>query len=274
MLQEFAKRVSDSFGRDSLATRIGRPFYASMLDIATGGRGYLRRVNGREEFYIAARNRPHFPDVYEPPVCEYLRDRVRPGDICFNIGANVGVYTLLLAHWSAPNGRVYSFEPNPKVRAILLDNVRRNRFSDRVSVSDHAVGGEPGQATFFADGITGLGRLGQSHLASGAAATSFTVPVTTIDEFCEQNRLTPRWIVMDIEGFEIPALEGASETIRAGRETGLNLVVEMHPPLWSTPELSRSRIDAVLAKHSMRPVPLAGQSRPLSENGMCLLEYC
>jgi len=79
---------------------------------------------------------------------------------------------------------------------------------------------------------------------------------------------------MDIEGFEIPALEGASETIRAGRETGLNLVVEMHPPLWSTPQLSRSRMDAVLAKYSMRPVPLAGQSQPLNENGMCLLEFC
>jgi FkbM family methyltransferase len=266
--------VSDSLGRDSLATRMARPFYESMLDIATGGRGYLRRVNGREEFYIAARNRPHFPDVYEPPVCEYLRDRVRPGDICLNIGANVGIYTLLLTKWSAPSGRVYSFEPNPKVRAILLDNIRRNGFSDRVSVSEHAVGGERGEATFFADGITGLGRLGQSHPASGAAATSFTVPVATIDEFCKQNRLTPRWIVMDIEGFEIPALEGASETIRAGRETGLNLVVEMHPPLWSTPQLSRSRMDAVLAKYSMRPVPLTGQSQPLNENGMCLLEFC
>ena len=272
MLQELAERLGSRLGRDSAAIRLARPIYESILDLATGGRGYRRCVNGRESFYIAARNRSYFPEIYDPSVCDYLRQRVRPGDTCLNVGANVGIYTLLLARWSGPNGQVYAFEPNPAVRAILEDNVRRNGCAAYVDISNQAVGDEPGEAAFFAEGVTGIGRLGRPHPASGGAST-FTVPVTTLDEFCGRHHLSPNWIVMDIEGFEIPALEGATETLRAGLQTGLNLVVEMHPPLWSTPPLSRGRMDAVLKRHSMRPIPLAGQGKPLDENGMCLLEH-
>lgn len=273
MLQELAQKARSRFARDSPLIRLVRPLYESILDLATGGKGYRRLVNGQEHFYIDPRNRPYFPDVYDRSVCDYLRSRVRPGDICLNIGANVGVYSLLLAKWSSPNGQVYAFEPNPVVRTILADNIRRNGFVGRIRVSNQAVSDPPGEAAFFAEGVSGLGRLGQSHPAAGAAMTNITVPITSIDEFCSRNRLAPSWIVMDIEGFEIPALEGASETIRAGRETGLKMVVEMHPPLWSTPQLSRERMDALLKKHSLRPIPLAGQSTPPEENGICMLEY-
>ena len=155
--------MSDSLGRDSLATRMARPFYESMLDIATGGRGYLRRVNGRGGVLHRRRGigRTSRTSTNLRSASTFAT-ACGQSDICLNIGANVGIYTLLLTKWSAPSGRVYSFEPNPKVRAILLDNIRRNGFSDRVSVSEHAVGGERGEATFFADGMKAQG-LGSSR---------------------------------------------------------------------------------------------------------------
>ena len=54
---------------------------------------------------------------YEPHVSDLLRAIVRPGDIAFDIGANIGLLSILL---HALGAKVYSFEPNPKLRAYTL----------------------------------------------------------------------------------------------------------------------------------------------------------
>jgi FkbM family methyltransferase len=270
LLQRLASRASRLLGRDSAVIRALRPLYEWLLDRASGGRGFVRVVNGRERFHVNPRWRGLFPEVYEPPVCEYLRERVRGGDTCLNVGAHVGILALCLAKWSAPDGRVWAFEPNPRTARILGDHVRRNSLQQRVSVIAQAVSKRPGTASFFADAAEGTSRLGSPNPDRPGEARRIPVNVTTIDEFCRANQVRPDWIVMDVEGYEVAALEGARETIHAAAG-GLGLVIELHPHLWESAGTSRAALEALLAALRLTPLALQGQRDPLAEPGVVAL---
>jgi hypothetical protein len=81
----------------------------------------------------------------------------------------------------------------------------------------------------------------------------------------------PDWITLDIEGYEIAALSGACHTIKAARGR-LRLIVEMHPNLWTGAEGARVQLEALMDELSLRLTPLTGQTAPLSDYGIVLLE--
>ncbi len=265
-----ARAISGAVGRESAAIRALRPAYNWMLHAATFGRGIWWTVNGRERYRIDPFLRQYFPPEYDPTVHAFLRERVKPGSVVFDVGANLGIYALCLAEWAGPRGRVFAFEPNPAARAVLAKHVALNRFTDRVTIVGEAISDAAGDATFNAAGIEGYSRLGVENpdLPGG---TSITVPVTTLDAFSARERLTPDWIILDIEGYEGAALRGARETLRA-RPGSLGLVVEMHPSLWAASGTSRAAIESLLRELSLRPVPLTGQKDPFAEYGIVALE--
>jgi FkbM family methyltransferase len=270
LFQRVAAWVAGRMGRESAVIRVLRPLYSVLLDGVSFGRGYLRVVNGRERFYVDPRWRGLFPEVYEPPICDYLRQRVKPGDVCLNVGAHVGLIALCLAEWSGPEGRVHAFEPNPRTRRILADHVARNGMRQRITVVGQAVADRVGEATFFADEAEGTSRLNAPNPERGRAARRLTVPVTTIDAYCAAQGIRPDWIVMDIEGFEAAALRGGRGTIlgAAGR---LGLVVEMHPHLWASSFTSRASVEALLADLRLTAYGLQGQEDPLAVPGVVVL---
>lgn len=248
-----------------------RPAYERALDLATRGRGFLRVVNGRERFYVRPSARGWFPETYEPGVSDYLRERVRPGAVALNVGAHVGLYTLCLAEWAGEAGRVVAFEPNPATRAVLEDHVRRNRLAGRVRVEPFAVGGAPGRATFSAAPLSGTSRLGAANPDAPEAHVPLAVEVTTLDAYCAARALRPDWIVMDIEGLEVAALEGGRRVVGEGA-AGPALVVELHPHLWAASDTSRAAFERLLDRTRRRVVPLTGQRDPLAEPGVVALE--
>jgi len=270
MFQRAAAWVSARLGRESGVVEALRPIYEAALDRLTGGRGYLRVVNGRERFYVDPRWRGLFPEVYEPSVCDYLRSHVRPGDVCLNVGAHVGVLTLCLAEWSGPEGRVWAFEPNPRARRILESHVARNGLRDRIGISEMAVGEKPGDAVFHADEVEGTSRLGTPNPDHALAPRRVDVRVTTVDAFCAAQGIQPDWMVMDIEGYEVAALRGARRTILAAAGTA-GLVVELHPHLWVSAQTSRVQLEALLAELRLTAYGLQGQADPLAEPGVVVL---
>jgi FkbM family methyltransferase len=275
VIRRVARSISTLAGHDSELVATMRPAYQHWLVWSTSRRGLSQTVNGRERFRIDPRYRAQFPETYDAPVCAYLRERVRPGSTCLNVGAHVGVYALCLSAWSGTSGRVYAFEPNPATRRVLETHVRLNGCEDRVRVVPAAVSDTPGRETLFAaaDCFSGISRLGcPNPVVPGAPTAAVQVPVTTIDAFCRDTGVAPDWIVMDIEGYEIRALRGALETLRRGR-LRLGIVVEMHPNLWPASGTSRAELDDLLRAAALSPVPLGGQRDPLGEHGMVRLEY-
>ena len=204
--------------------------YGRLLQVLTAGRGVAWHVGDGTTFRIDPRCRWIRNPAYEKSVVEYLRSRIRPGDCCVDVGAHVGYYALQMAHWSAPNGQVIAFEPNPTARDVLAANVRLNRLGTRISVEAVAVSDAAGTARLFHGGETsGLSRIGAPNPQSDGGP-SIDVPVVTLDGYCARQHVIPQWVLIDAEGLEMEVLAGASGLLVDRR---CSFVIEMHPDLWS-----------------------------------------
>jgi FkbM family methyltransferase len=274
-IQRAARATANLLGRQSRLIRGLRPAYESFLDWSSRGQGIRFTING-VEFRRDPRCRDRFPDelVYEARVADLLRNRISPGQLCFDVGANVGYYVLQLAYWSRPGGKVVAFEPNPEARVILEKHVRLNGFADDVKVVPAAVGALAGTATLYIPaenaGLDGVSRLGSPVDVIANSARKVTAQVVTLDEFCEANELYPDWLVMDIEGFELAALSGCRRLL-AKQRNKLGIVVELHPDLWHSNEFRDA--GQFVDELGLNAIPLTGQKDPLGERGVVHLAW-
>jgi FkbM family methyltransferase len=149
---------------------------------------------------------------YDDLAVTELLERVTPrGGYCLDVGANVGFYTLKLAHWVGSTGSVASFEANPVLVERLKQNVKLNNFS-HAEIVHAAVHDEPGELGFY---------ISDSHGKSSLYPISdpremITVKAITLDDYLGQ---WPRLdvIKMDIEGNDCLGLYGARQSIRRFR---------------------------------------------------------
>jgi FkbM family methyltransferase len=154
---------------------------------------------------------------------------LQPGEAFVDIGGNVGFYTTHMARLLGPDGLVLSFEPNPRTRALLEQNVLRNAL-ENVHILPVAVGAESSQAVFLAGREHGLSRLQNlnADLAGlGEVDAEHRVDVVALDDLAvELGGRSLAGLKIDIEGPELFALRGARRLIEAHRPV---LQVEMQP---------------------------------------------
>jgi len=258
-------------GRESRLIRRLRPAYESFLDWYGDGRGIPWPING-VTYRVDPHQRHRLGQNYDAPVAAFLSRQIKPGSLCFDIGANVGVYVLQFAHWSGPTGQVVAFEPNPVACAILEKHVRMNQLTERVRIVPAAVSEASCEQILYAAEADGMSRLGEPNRFLAGKTGEIVVPVLTLDEYCTSEGLQPDWLIIDIEGFEIAALTGARKLIQ-DRRGQLGVIVEMHPDVWSSADTTRARAEDLLAELGLRAVPLTGQSDPLGDYGIVHLAY-
>ena len=129
---------------------------------------------------------------------------VRAGRVVFDVGANVGYYTLLASVLVGPQGRVFAFEPVPSNLRLLKAHLRLNRTENvevvKAAVAEHAGYGH------FASG----NNLSTGHLA---AHGGFAVRIVWLDDLVRRGELPPPdYMKIDVEGAELEVLRG-SESI-------------------------------------------------------------
>lgn len=254
----------------SLARRWVRILKEEAVRIVAGGRGLPRTVNGMT-FRVDPDTRARFSGAYDVDAGRVLAERVRPGQEVWNVGANVGVYVLQLAQLVGPSGRVVAFEPAPGAADLLERNVALNDFTDRVTVVRAAVGETAGEIPFYVDGASPMGRPGQPNPLLDHV-TAVRVPVVTIDDEVRQRGRTPDAVVMDIEGFEVAALQAAGSVLGATTVPRPWWIVELHPDAWAWSGHTRQQLETLLRDADVRVVPLSGQTDPLGEYGQVLFE--
>jgi len=184
--------------------------------------------------------------------------------VALDVGANVGSYAILLGQWVGAGGKVFAFEPAPAVHAGLVEHIALNQLKDIVHPVAAAVGDQEGTAPFVSASTAGEGRL-----ASPSERSSGSVPMVTIDQFCRSQGITPDFIKIDVEGWELSALRGARETIRRSRGR-LALFVEMHPSLWPLIGVTNDEVLAELDAQSLRIAPLGQSDDVWSIEGECV----
>lgn len=137
---------------------------------------------------------------------QHLARDLRPGDVVYDVGANVGSYTILASVLVGSAGRVIAFEPVAENVAYLRSHVTLNRL-DNVDVVDAAVGAHTGTSRFRWHDDRLQGRLDPDGPA--------VVPVVALDEFVGRDGIRPPdCIKIDVEGGELSVLQGAAALLR------------------------------------------------------------
>lgn len=125
---------------------------------------------------------------------------LREDDLFFDVGANVGSYTVLAS--GVAGATTWAFEPDPDTARDLAQNVEVNGLGDRVVLYQVAVGPADGTVSFT------RGEGAMNRVAPGAAQT---VPQRAIDSLTGTD--APAMIKLDVEGYEEQALLGARRTL-------------------------------------------------------------
>jgi FkbM family methyltransferase len=142
----------------------------------------------------------------------FFRQLIHSGDLCFDVGANLGQKTSLFLDIGA---RVVSVEPQPACAALLE---RSFRGRDVVIVRA-ALGATAGQAELFlCDETTTISTMSSRFVASGRFAKTYkwgkkiVVPTTTLDALVGRYGV-PAFCKIDVEGFEVNVLSGLSRPL-------------------------------------------------------------
>ncbi len=161
----------------------------------------------------------------EPLTVEWLASLLTPGDTAVDVGANIGLVSLVLSRLVGPTGHVLAIEPVPENVACLRENVRRHS-AGAVEVLDIAVGCAVGRTTLEVGENTLIAREQRDRFRTRpATARSIEVLVEPLDDIL--GHLEPTVIKIDVEGGELQALRGARATLE--RSPGTRLVVELTP---------------------------------------------
>jgi FkbM family methyltransferase len=201
---------------DPLVRRLGRLITRTLL--APG----FRDLPGARALY--ARLYVLGKTLAEPRDRRFLQEQTRQDMVIFDVGANLGFYTLLLATQVGLTGRVHAFEPDPLSFAIL-----RRRAAGRPNVEIHqtAVGDHTGRVNLFTNRSNRADNRVHDSLG-GETAEAVEVPLTTLDDYCAAQGLDRLDAVkMDIQGAEVAALAGFRKTL--GRLRPHWLLIEFSP---------------------------------------------
>jgi FkbM family methyltransferase len=149
---------------------------------------------------------------------------LRPGMVCYDVGANVGFTAVLAARCVGDAGRVVCFEPLSDNARQIRVNADRNGFS-QIQVHQVALGGADGEAEFRLSHAPTWGRLADAGATPEQSGTT-RVPVRRLDSLAASESLPPpQFIKMDVEGAEADVLAGGRAMLAAARPV---MVIELH----------------------------------------------
>jgi FkbM family methyltransferase len=156
---------------------------------------------------------------YDLPTQLFLTHLLRPGDHFADIGANVGMITLLAARLVQPGGRVDSFEPNPVAMSRLREVCAHNRLETVVHTHALGMSDQPGELELCVPTAhTGTGTFARIPAEQeSAGASRHKCRIETGDRILLDLVQGPLTIKIDVEGFESYVLRGLHETIRRHR---------------------------------------------------------
>jgi FkbM family methyltransferase len=157
---------------------------------------------------------------------------VANGSTVVDVGANIGFFTLRLARWVGPTGRVIAIEPEARNADSLRRRVSRAGLSDIVICVQAAAADQAGQLRLALN----PGHPADHHLADDGEP----VAAVTLDELVGTGRPPVTLIKIDVQGAEAMVLAGARRVIEAHRPA---LFVEVHEP--SLARLGSSRRELI-----------------------------
>ncbi len=171
-----------------------------------------------------------FNGCYEPHITEALRRLLAPGDTAIDIGANIGVHTLVMSRVVGYRGRVVAIEPHPAVRRKLEQTLIANHITN-VDVIPVALSDSAGRTVLFEgegfaenEGTASLWNVASEEV-KGIEVAVDTLTNVVVQTSCSNVQL----IKMDVQGAELRILVGGTEVLARYKPY---LIFEYDPHAW------------------------------------------
>lgn len=193
------------------------------IEIGTWGRG-IERVIAGERIRFPARWCRYYPADYEPDTFAFLRQHCRSGQTVCDIGAHLGLFSIVMARLVGPMGRVFSFEPTLLTRQALQHTIHLNSYDAIVEVREEAVSLTDGIAQFHDTGSPGSNA--NSLVQTARSRQAMSVPTVCLDDFVQTRSIRIDCLKVDVEGGEFDLLCGARKVIRRDRPA---VFLSLHP---------------------------------------------
>ena len=166
--------------------------------------------------------------TYEPELQAALHELIQPDAVIYDVGANIGYVSLLLAKAAGRTGHVYAFEALPDNAKQWHKNIELNGMNTRLSLFAGAVTQAAGPVRFLVHESAGMGKAAGSAGREDNYQSEITVPGISLDKFVYgQGNPPPQVVKMDIEGGEVLALPGMHRVLAEARPL---MLMELHGP--------------------------------------------
>jgi FkbM family methyltransferase len=156
---------------------------------------------------------------------KFIEKQLKPGDTFVDVGANVGLFSLMAARVVGSGGRVIAIEPAPVVAAALRATISANGLESLVRAEEVAAGAERGLGTLSVTSNCRLSTLLPAVLPPGAQASTVVTEVVTLDEFLGD--IVPDVVKISVGGWELKVLDGMQGLLAAHPD--IVLVMEFDP---------------------------------------------
>jgi len=208
---------------DRLSFRI---LWKLILNIQSILPGYLLpgdikvRVKDKQNsiFYIQKKSDEIFTVMphYERYTWKIVKSIVKPGDVCIDVGAHIGTYTIPLARIVGQKGLVIAIEPSP-IAQILSINVRLNRLQNVVIITKAAHSKKKKINFYFTPLVSEVSSLHKGWIKGIMKIYKRKVDAEPLDELLSELRYSfhrIKLLKIDVEGNEIEVLRGARNTLK------------------------------------------------------------
>lgn len=155
---------------------------------------------------------------------ELFSKLVKESDTVIEVGGHIGYITQYFSHLVGESGKVICFEPGINNQKYILENLKSFQ---NVILEKKAVGNEDGFATFYEDNATGQNNslLSKYPTAESTAKAHLVtlhlreneVEIIKIDSWVAKHHISPNFIKIDVEGYDLFALIGALKTLKTLR---------------------------------------------------------
>jgi len=151
---------------------------------------------------------------YSPDITNTFESVINQGDICFDIGANVGALTLVMSKLTGTSGIVYSFEPNQIVFNRLLENIEMNKLKNVIPIKLGLGEKNENMGLYISNEDPG-----NAGLTKGLIYDEL-IQVTSLDSFVDSNSIDKIDLIkVDVEGMEYSVFLGGQKSLRIHKPT-------------------------------------------------------
>lgn len=195
----FKKLIKSTRQRLQSVVETYKYFFRKVPEIDSGiGKGLRFDVGRGTKFFISGQ--------YERPVQDMIESLVKPSDVCYDVGANLGFFSVLLGRLVGSTGMVYAFEPVPENAAMIEKNAQLNHFNNIQVLRIACSRGSNKSELLLAHHIGGA-VLKNAGVPPDFSGEKILVKTSSLDLLVESDQIMPPDLVkIDVEGAELDVL--------------------------------------------------------------------